>query len=227
MNTIRHYIDKRALREPDKIFMIAPEPGLYLTYGQLKEDSAKLGKHLTKLGLHKGDKVSFMLGNGYQTTKIFLGAMYAGFVITPFNLMAQPAQLEYVIDHSDTKLIFFTEDQKEGLENAVKKVRRDIQLIQIDNDAERIFPAHEDLSGYMLPEVTEEDDALLLYTSGTTGLPKGVILSHKNMVAGGEYTAMAHELTSEDRALCSLPLYHINGEVVTAVLAFSCHRSCC
>jgi len=68
-----------------------------------------------------------------------------------------------------------------------------------------------------LPEVTEEDEALLLYTSGTTGQPKGVILSHKNMVAGGQYTAMAHELSPEDRALCSLPLYHINGEVVTAV----------
>ena len=99
MRTIRHYIDKRALREPDKIFMIAPEPGLYLTYGQLQEDSVSLGMQLTKLGLQKGDKVSFMLGNGYQTTKIFLGAMYAGFVIAPLNLMAQSAQLEYVIDH--------------------------------------------------------------------------------------------------------------------------------
>jgi acyl-CoA synthetase (AMP-forming)/AMP-acid ligase II len=68
-----------------------------------------------------------------------------------------------------------------------------------------------------LPDVDAADDALLLYTSGTTGLPKGVILSHKNMVAGGEYTALAHELKPEDRALCSLPLYHINGEVVTAV----------
>ncbi|NIR17369.1 MAG: AMP-binding protein, partial [Desulfobacterales bacterium] len=71
--------------------------------------------------------------------------------------------------------------------------------------------------GFTLPEVTEDDDALLLYTSGTTGLPKGAILSHKNMVAGGQYTTMAHGLTPEDRALCSLPLYHINGEVVTSV----------
>ncbi len=79
-----------------------------------------------------------------------------------------------------------------------------------------LFPA-EDLSEYVLPEVGEEDPALLLYTSGTTGTPKGVILCHRNMVAGGEYTTLAHELTANDRALCSLPLYHINGEVVTAV----------
>jgi len=101
--------------------------------------------------------------------------------------------------------------------DAAAKVPRNITLIEIDNDAESIIPEGEDFKGLSLPEVEEDDDALLLYTSGTTGVPKGVILSHKNMVAGGEYTTLSHELTPEDRALCSLPLYHINGEVVTAV----------
>jgi acyl-CoA synthetase (AMP-forming)/AMP-acid ligase II len=217
MRTIRHYIDLRAKEQPDQVFLIAPEPALSLNYSKLKEDSIEFGRQLLKRGLTKGDKISFMLSNGYQTTKIFLGAMYSGFVIAPLNLLAQPSQLEYVLDHSDTKLVFFTEDQKERLETAANAVKRDIELIQIDNDAESIFPKDHDLSEYTLPEVTEEGDALLLYTSGTTGLPKGAVLSHKNMVSGGLYTAMAHELKPEDRALCSLPLYHINGEVVTAV----------
>lgn len=217
MRTIRYFIDKRADQSPDKVYMFAPEPKLELSYAQLKVDSQAFGKHLLKRGLKKGDKISFMIGNGYQTNKIFLGTMYSGLVVAPLNLMAQPSKLEYVLDHSDTRLVFFTEDQKERVETACKAVARDIELIQIDNDAPTIFPEDEDVSGINLPEVTEDDDALLLYTSGTTGVPKGVILSHKNMVAGGEYTAMAHELTPEDRALCSLPLYHINGEVVTAV----------
>lgn len=217
MRTIRHFIDDRAENEPNKVYMIAPEPKLELTYGQLKEDSVALGKQLMGMGLKKGDKVSFMMGNGYQANKIFLGSMYSGFVSAPLNLLSQPSQLEYVLDHSDTKIVFFTEDQIERLETAHGNVKRNIKLIQINNDAETIFPEDEDISDFDLPDVTEEDDALLLYTSGTTGVPKGVILSHKNMVAGGQYTAMAHELTPEDRALCSLALYHINGEVVTAV----------
>ena len=106
--TIRYFIDERAKLQPNKVYMVAPEARLTLTYRQLREDSVDLGKHLIKLGLQKGDKVSFMLGNGYQTIQIFLGAMYAGFVIAPLNLMSQPSQLEYVLDHSDTKLVFFS-----------------------------------------------------------------------------------------------------------------------
>jgi long-chain acyl-CoA synthetase len=217
ISTIRDLIDERAQQEPNTVYMIAPEARLTLTYGQLQEDSLTFGKHLLKLGLQKGDKVSFMLGNGYQTTKIFLGAMYAGFVIAPLNLMSQPSQLEYVLDHSDTKLVFFSTDQEVKLKKAIGKVNREIRLFQVDNDAETIFPVTEDLLDITLPEVFEGDDAILLYTSGTTGVPKGVLLSHKNLVAGGTYTTQAHELNPADRVLCSLPLYHINGQVVTAV----------
>jgi len=217
LRTIRHYIDRQAEKQPDKLFMIAPEPGLTLTFAQLKNDSIQLGKYLYKKGLQKGDKVSFMAGNGYQTAKIFLGTMYAGLVVAPLNLMSQASQLEYVLQHSDTCLVFYTTDQKERLRKAARNVDRPIELIQMDNDARRLFADGTYLSRELLPEVDAEDDALLLYTSGTTGLPKGVILSHKNMIAGAEYTILAHELKPEDRALCSLPLYHINGEVVTAV----------
>ncbi len=217
MRTIRHFVDERAQQQPNKIYMIAPETGLKLKYGQLKKDSETFGKFLMNRGLVKGDKVSFFLGNGYQTVKIFLGAMYSGLVVAPLNLMAQPSQLEYVINHSDTKMVFFTGDQKDRLLSAVGKVDRNIELIQVDNDAETLCVGNEELSDIHLPDITEEDEALLLYTSGTTGNPKGVILSHKNMIAGGQYTTMAHELTTQDRALCVLPLYHINGEVVTLV----------
>ncbi|MEW6332837.1 MAG: AMP-binding protein [Thermodesulfobacteriota bacterium] len=217
MHTIRQIIDMQAAERPDAPFMIAPEAGRDLTFGRLREDSVRFAKALIRRGFRKGDKISFMLSNGYQTVTIFLGAMYGGFVISPLNLQAQPSQLEYVADHSDTKGVFFTEDQRERVEAAVGRLRRPLTLFPIHIDGESPFPVHEDLRGIALPDVAGADEALLLYTSGTTGLPKGVILSHGNMVAGGRCTSLAHRLTPGDRALCCLPLYHINGEVVTVV----------
>lgn len=217
LRTIRNLIDERAKTEPDNIYLLAPEPKLHLTYGCLRDSCINFGKQLIHLGLKKGDMISFMMGNGYQTTKIYLGAMYSGFVVVPVNLIAQPSQLEHILAHSDTRLVFYTEDQKEKLEAALKKIDRDIMLRQIDNDEQSLFPDKKNLAGFSLPEITEEEAALLLYTSGSTGRPKGVILSHKNLVCGGRFTTLSHKLTKADRALCSLPLYHINGEVVTTI----------
>lgn len=217
MRTINHLINKRADQHPDKIFLLAPEANLSLTYKQLKEDCIIFGKHLVRLGLKKGDKVSFFMGNGYQTAKIYLGAIYSGFMAAPVNLMAHPDQLEYVLVHSDTTLIFFSVEQEDKLRTAVRKIKRDISLISADPDTENLFSGKDTPAGFPLPDIDENDDALLLYTSGTTGLPSGVVLSHRNLVSGGQYTVDAHGVGTDDRALCSLPLYHINGEIVTLI----------
>ena len=68
-----------------------------------------------------------------------------------------------------------------------------------------------------MPDITPDDHAVLIYTSGTTGRPKGVLLSHRNILAGGNNTATAHQLTQADRGLCVLPLYHINAEIVSLI----------
>lgn len=216
MRTVRFHVDKQAAERPEKPYLIAPEPNLKLTYSELKDSSITLGKQLLSLGINKGDKVSFMAGNGYLTTRIFLGAMYAGAVISPLNLQAQPAVLRYVLEHSDTKAVFVEEALQERLEEAAGKLDRKVEIIRISNDTKDLAPDIEPADG-QLPVITEDDPALLLYTSGTTGMPKGVILTHKNMVAGGEYVIQAHELTENDIALVSLPLYHINAEVVSAM----------
>ena len=216
MRTVRAHIDQKTEMHPEKVYMFCPEPKLDMTYAQLRQGSLELAKFLYDKGLKKGDKVGFMMGNGYQTTQIFLGVMYAGLVIAPLNLQAQPSQLEYVLDHSDTKLVFTTEQQLPRLQECLPKVKRDIEVMVIEKNSPRIIP-EQDVSGLQLYDVTENDPALILYTSGTTGVPKGVILTHKNMVAGGEYVSQAHELCADDCGLVSLPLYHINAEVVSVM----------
>ena len=216
MRTIRHYVDTRAAEQPTAPFLIAPETGAVMTYAQLQRDSRDLGRFLRGMGLNKGDKVALMLHNGYQTGRLLIGVMYAGFTVAPLNLLAQPSQLAYVLEHSDTRAVFTSSEFTERLQVALAGIRREITVIAIDPDATEIFDRSA-LPDVQLPEVTAADDAMLMYTSGTTGKPKGCVLSNRSVCVGGEYTSAAHELTTKDRVLCAMPLYHINGQIVTAV----------
>jgi acyl-CoA synthetase (AMP-forming)/AMP-acid ligase II len=216
MRTIRHYVDLRAAEQPSATWLIAPETGATMTYAQLQRDSRDLSRYLLGLGLNKGDKVALMLHNSYQTARLLIGVMYGGFMVAPLNLLAQPSQLAYVLEHSDTRVVFTSEEFAERLKAALAGIKRDITVIAIDPDAKEIFDRTA-LPDVHLPEVTEADDALLMYTSGTTGKPKGCVLSNRSVCAGGEFTSAAHELTATDRVLCAMPLYHINGQIVTTV----------
>jgi len=216
MRTIRHIVDAQAAKQPAAVWLIAPETGRVMNYGQLQRESRELGSYLLGLGLNKGDKVALMLHNSYQTARLLIGVMYSGFMVAPLNLLAQPSQLAYVLDHSDTRVVFTSGEFAERLQAALANVDRDITVIAIDPDGLDLFE-RETLPDVPLPEVSEADDALLMYTSGTTGKPKGCVLSNRSVVAGGEYTSAAHELTAKDRVLCAMPLYHINGQIVTTV----------
>ncbi len=163
-----------------------------------------------------------MLHNGYQTGRLLIGVMYAGFTVAPLNLLAQPSQLAYVLDHSDTRLVLHGSELTPSLPIACaprsRIFRCAIKVVVIDPDApDPSLPIRRRRLPQICRPVAEDDDALLMYTSGTTGKPKGVVLSQKSVVAGGEFTSRAHHLTADDRVMCALPLYHINGQIVTAV----------
>ncbi len=215
MRTIRHHVDQRAATRPADIYLLAPETGAILTYAGLQEHARGLAGRLSEFGIRAGDTVALMMPNGFQAAALLLGVMYAGRIAAPVNLLSQPAQIAYVIEHSDARLVLVSRDQEDRLRDALARFPAGaaVQVIVLDVDAtEPLGPPQQEL-----PEVAEAADALLMYTSGTTGKPKGVMLTQRAVVAGGEFTTSAHALTPADRVLCALPLYHINGQIVTAV----------
>src|SRR5882757_5794028 len=119
MRTIRHYVDLQARAQPAAPYLIAPETGRVLTYAQLQADSIELARYLVAQGLTRDDKVALMLHNGYQTARLLIGVIYAGFTVAPLNLLAQPSQLAYVLDHSDTRLVFTSAELADRLRNAL------------------------------------------------------------------------------------------------------------
>jgi long-chain acyl-CoA synthetase len=207
VRTVRHYVDLQARERAERPYLISPESGRVLSYAQLAREARKLCGWLHAEGLRAGERVGFYCGNGRQAAVVFLGAMYGGFVSVPLNLLAQPSQLEYVIMHSGVRVVFADR------ENALRVAGHGVRVIVLDVDADSLFVGREGR-----PAAPAEDaPCLLMYTSGTTGRPKGCLHTQKSVVSGALYVQQAHALTERDRVLSSLPLYHINGQIVATV----------
>jgi long-chain acyl-CoA synthetase len=124
-----------------------------------------------------------------------------------------------VLGHCGCKVLFTAREYEAQLAEALKEVPRPIEVIVIDPDAPNLFLPGK-LPETALEPVAAEDPALLMYTSGTTGTPKGALLTHANLLAAARAVAEWHRLTPDDRCLSSLPLYHINGQVIATVTPF-------
>lgn len=216
MSTILTLVEDWAAGRGDEPFLIGPETGETVSFGQLRNLVGVVDRHLTAGGVGKGEKVAFLMENGLWSAILFLGVMASGRIIVPLNAVSGDDQLRYVLDHSDSRVLFTTDTYRERAAVLAEGIDREITLIptHLERGAQWPWPAAEEPSG---DPPGPADTALLIYTSGTTGLPKGVMLSHQSVIAGGRYTVEAHSLTEKDRALCVLPLYHINGEIVTVI----------
>ena len=212
MSTFRDIVDAHARRDPAAPFLIAPETRTTITYGELARNARGVAALLQDEGLVQGDVVSFMLGNGAAAATIFLGAMYGGFVVSPVNLLVQDAHLDHVLAHAAPKVVFAAADLAPRVAAAVARIGGRSRVLVVDPDTSAF--GRDDVAKAPLDAAAP---AMLMYTSGTTGLPKGVLLSHANMIHAGRAVARAQALGPADRVLSSLPLYHINGQCIATV----------
>ena len=202
----------------DKVFLYAPENGVTLTYGQLSKEAQHFSTWLEEQKISAHGHVGLYMHNGRQTSTIFLAAMACGRIITPLNLLAPTDQLAWVLDHSEIEILFYSPEKKQNLFLALEKTKRSFLLYELDPDSEQ-GPFMQSQAGILRP-VQATQSALLMYTSGTTGTPKGVLLTHANLLHAARSMASWHTLTQVDTVLSSLPIYHINGQVISTITPF-------
>jgi long-chain acyl-CoA synthetase len=212
--TVRGLVERAAAATPAASFVIDPDSGRSLSFAGLHRRSLAVAAKLAADGLDPGDRVALLLPNGCEAVALFVGIMAAGCVVTPLSLLASPAQLAYVLDHSDCRLVFVGPDRRDVLRLALGQVGRPIVVRVVDEDEPDRAADGADWPWQAPPGAA---DALLIYTSGTTGRPKGVRLSHGNVLAGARFVSQAHRLGPGDRVLAILPLYHINAQIVTVL----------
>jgi len=214
MATLRDVIDRHADAQPNAPFLFAPESGIELTYAGLRATARSLGAELAAHGIEPGEIVSYMLPNGVAAASVFLGAMYGGYVVSPVSLLAQDALIEHTLAHSETRIVFAAPEFVPRLLAIVARIGSRAIVRPTSPDDLELPPVAGDGSDHA-PKATTP--AMLMYTSGTTGTPKGALLSHGNVVHAGRSVVAAHELTPADRVLSSLPLYHVNGQCIATI----------
>jgi len=216
MQSLKEIIDQGAKAHPDRLFLLATESGgKQCTWKELQQASQQISALLDQENIKEGDTVSFILDNGYWTTLLLLGVMYSNRVILALNALSGSDALAYVTDHSDAKLIFANTKYQEIFASVFKQLPDSTRIIETDENNGLAIDLPTANTGGTNP--TEDDIAILMYTSGTTGKPKGVLLSNKNVIAGGRNTAVAHNIDDTDIAMCVLPLCHINAQMVSVM----------
>ena len=212
--SVRDLIDRRATEQADDIFLIAPDSGQTLTYGGLCHAVRRVAGLIAQNGVEAGESVAYAMSNGHDALIGILGTIYGGHRATAINLIAGSQAISYVLDHSQSRLVLAEQEHVPLIESALDGIAAAPPIVPIvDGEWPKTDFDHANIA----PPPSPQSDGLLMYTSGTTGRPKGVVLSHANLIAGGANTALAHNLVPADRALCVLPLYHINGLCVTVM----------
>lgn len=207
---------------PDNIAIVYENTRL--TYREFNNRVNRFANALAALGYRKGDRLCVMADNCSKYLEVYFGAAKIGMCVTPINLRLGDQELAYIINHCEA-ILFVAGD---GLEERVVKMKGEMKNIRewitLDNPVEGFLDYEELLARASgtepdqdLHDVREEDLAVLMYTGGTTGLPKGVMLDHRSCILSGLTSALAMEFTKKDSTCYVLPIFHVSWWPILAI----------
>lgn len=199
-----------------------------VTYRELDERSDACARYLVSRGVKKGDVVAFMLGNTPFFFYVLLGAQKIGAVAGPVSCWWQSREVAYLIGDAKPPILI-VDAEFVPIVAAIKDEMTSVGTIVVNAESRMDL----DFPHAYLPEVlreyagklayddapSPEDVASVMYTSGTTGVPKGVLLTHKGIITGARLKTQVAPISAGDRSLCVLPLFHSGG---LNDLAFPC-----
>jgi long-chain acyl-CoA synthetase len=210
--TLGEMLERSAERYPEKIAIVFKDQRV--TYKALNAQANKLGRALNALGIGRDDKVGILMPNCPELIVGVFGALKAGGVFVVLNALLSGRELTYVINNSDIKIIVTAppyDDLLAMLRPQIPQVQQIITLNENPED-ESLLIYHHVIEPYddtnLKPSVSLDDIAALYYTSGTTGLPKGAMLTHVNILSSTVAIGKVVNVSRNDVPLNCLPLFH-------------------
>jgi fatty-acyl-CoA synthase len=189
---------------------------LRITYGRYQEDIERTAAALTAAGVNKGDRVAALGRNSYEYTQLYFALARLGAILVPLSFWHRTPELAYAVNDAEPMLIFVEPELWEPLGPALDELEFPLEVLKLPGqDGERsdwdafIEAGRGDEA--LMPEIAAEDPHMILYTSGTTGRPKGAILSHGRTVRDAIAMAMHLGLKQDDTFMDYFPSFHVGN----------------
>ncbi len=194
--------------------------GTTLSYEDVASGTARYAAALVAAGVKPGDRVAAQVEKSVEALLLYLGCVRAGAVFLPLNTAYMPAELDYFLRDAEPALVVASPDHREAMQQLAQGTGARVETL--DTDGGGSLPAlavSVDASLWQNVERTPDDLAAILYTSGTTGRPKGAMLSHRNLRSNAETLVEAWRFTSADVLIHALPIFHTHGLFVASNVA--------
>lgn len=217
--TVADVLRARAELTPDATFVHFD--GTDVTYAGMVDRAERAAGALAELGMVPGDRVATVLPNSLELLDVWMGAAVGGFVLVPVNTGLKGEGLRYILEHSESKVVVTDAPLVETLQAAVPDdVGPRVRLTRGATGPDGRTAAKVLGSGARASGRSGDPDGLatILYTSGTTGLPKGVMNGHRPyLTAGVEFTREFLRIGTDDVLYTTLPLFHVNAQMLSVM----------
>ncbi len=202
------WLGSHARLTPDRIVLIDGETKNRWSFAELNDRASRIAAQLHELGVHKGDRIAYLAPNDVVYFDLFFACAKIGAIFVPLNYRLNHHELTYILSDADAKLVIFHQSLF-SLVESIKRELSEVTLIDMENEYPEWL-----LQGDRWDteaDITMRDPLIIIYTGGTTGLPKGVVLTHKNILANAINTIVSWKLSSRDITYTILPLFHTGG----------------
>ncbi len=196
----------------DQKIVLQTADGAEYSFGDIDGCSAQIANFLVDLGLRRGDRVSVQIHKSPQNLCLYLACLRAGLVFHPLNLGYKAKELEYFIGNAEPALIVSDPDGETVLSEIGKTAGvKHFYTLDGQGSGSLIEASCDKPSTFPTIDCKKDELAALLYSSGTTGVPKGIMLSHGNLLSNTQALVEAWGFTNSDRLLHALPIFHVHG----------------
>jgi len=209
-------LDINTARSPNKVALIDPGNGISMTWSEWKTQTVRLANFLIENGITQGDRIVTFLRDAIELPTSFFATSKAAGIFVPVNYRLSPEELRYIVNDCAAKVLIFDEDGR----GVVERIRDKLEYVEMYIYTGKESPNYAKLYNELIMEgkkihremsVSEDDIAAIMYTSGTTGRPKGTVHTHRGVLCAITAWTLPARITPLDRSLALGPLYHVGG----------------